>query len=101
MKLKDLDKWVTQAADRLVDASDKLEHAADLKLPLGKRFDRLANKVDALLDSAAKQSANAEELARAAEKQSASIDKVSGKIDQQTRKIDRLVGAVNKLTQRS
>ena len=100
MKLRDLDKWVTHVTDRLVDASDKLEHAAELKLPLGKKFDRLANKVNALVDGAAKQSADAEELARAAEKQSASIDKVSEKIDQQTTKIDKLAGVISKFTQR-
>jgi monoamine oxidase len=101
MKLKDLDKWVTHVTDRLVDASDQLEHAAELKLPLGKKFDRLANKVDALVDCAAKQSAKADMLADAAEKQSAGIEKLGEKMERQTTRIDRLVGGASKPPQRS
>jgi peptidoglycan hydrolase CwlO-like protein len=101
MKLKDLDKWVTQVSGRLLDASDKLEHAAELKLPLGKKFDRLASKVEALVDGAAKQSAKVDKLAGTLEKRSASIEKVGEKIDQQTSKIDKLLGATNKPAQRS
>jgi ABC-type transporter Mla subunit MlaD len=87
MKLEDIDHWMTQITDVMVNTSSKLNQVADLNLALGGKLDRLTDKVDKLADLSA---GTEHKIDRLSDK----IDKLADVSASTNQKLDRLVEAL-------
>jgi peptidoglycan hydrolase CwlO-like protein len=87
MKLEEIDHWMTQMTDVMVNTSSKLNQVADLNLALGKKLDRLTDKVDSLADLSAGTEQKIDRL-------SDEIDKLADISASTNQKLDRLVEAL-------
>jgi hypothetical protein len=73
---EEIDHWMTQITDVLVNTSTKLNLTAELDLVLGRKLDRLTDKVDKLADVSARTGEKLDRLAELSLRSEQKIDRL-------------------------
>jgi peptidoglycan hydrolase CwlO-like protein len=87
MTPQEIDHWMTQITEVLVNTSGKLNQVADLNLLLGRKLDRLTDKVEQLVDLS---TGTEQKIDRLSDK----IDKLADLSASTNQKLDKLVEAL-------